>query len=221
MAVYSQDFGVFGGSLSQVNGEKIVKVQKFALRNGCPVIGINDGGGARIQEGVASLAMFADIFRMNVRASGVIPQISLIMGPCAGSAAYSPALTDFVVMVDKTSHVHHRPGRDQDRDRRDRGHGDPGWCPLPQRAHRHRRVPGLGRAGRLRLRARAAGVPAGEQPAGLSAAGPRPGGRGHGRGPRPGRADPGLREPALRHAHRDRDGRGRRTCRSRSSTPRT
>lgn len=90
VAVYSQDFGVFGGSLSQVNGEKIVKVQKFALRNGCPVIGINDGGGARIQEGVASLAMFADIFRMNVRASGVIPQISLIMGPCAGGAAYSP-----------------------------------------------------------------------------------------------------------------------------------
>ena len=105
VAVYSQDFGVFGGSLSQVNGEKIVKVQKFALRNGCPVIGINDGGGARIQEGVASLAMFADIFRMNVRASGVIPQISLIMGPCAGGAAYSPALTDFVVMVDKTSHM--------------------------------------------------------------------------------------------------------------------
>ena len=105
VAVYSQDFGVFGGSLSQVNGEKIVKVQKFALRNGCPVIGINDGGGARIQEGVASLAMFADIFRMNVRSSGVIPQISLIMGPCAGGAAYSPALTDFVVMVDKTSHM--------------------------------------------------------------------------------------------------------------------
>ena len=75
VAVYSQDFTVYGGSLSQVNGEKIVKVQKFALKNGCPVIGINDGGGARIQEGVASLAMFADIFRMNVRSSGVIPQI--------------------------------------------------------------------------------------------------------------------------------------------------
>ncbi|MBM7051365.1 acyl-CoA carboxylase subunit beta [Rothia sp. ZJ1223] len=105
VAVYSQDFTVYGGSLSQVNGEKIVKVQKFALKNGCPIIGINDGGGARIQEGVASLAMFADIFRMNVRASGVIPQISIIMGPCAGGAAYSPALTDFVVMVDKTSHM--------------------------------------------------------------------------------------------------------------------
>lgn len=79
IAIYSQDFSVYGGSLSQVNGEKIVKVQEFALRNGCPVVGINDGGGARIQEGVASLAMFADIFRNNVHASGVVPQISLIM----------------------------------------------------------------------------------------------------------------------------------------------
>nr|WP_304661234.1 acyl-CoA carboxylase subunit beta [Arthrobacter sp. zg-Y844] len=105
VAVYSQDFSVYGGSLSQVNGEKIVKVQEFALRNGCPVIGILDGGGARIQEGVASLAMFADIFRNNVHASGVVPQISLIMGPSAGGAAYSPALTDYVVMVDKTSHM--------------------------------------------------------------------------------------------------------------------
>ena len=105
VAIYSQDFTVYGGSLSQVNGEKIVKVQKFALKNGCPVIGINDGGGARIQEGVASLALFADILRMNVRSSGVIPQISIIMGPCAGGAAYSPALTDFIVMVDKTSHM--------------------------------------------------------------------------------------------------------------------
>jgi propionyl-CoA carboxylase beta chain len=105
VAVYSQDFSVYGGSLSQVNGEKIVKVQEFALRNGCPVVGILDGGGARIQEGVASLAMFADIFRNNVHASGVVPQISLIMGPSAGGAAYSPALTDYVVMVDKTSHM--------------------------------------------------------------------------------------------------------------------
>ncbi|WFP17460.1 acyl-CoA carboxylase subunit beta [Citricoccus muralis] len=105
VAIYSQDFTVFGGSLSKVNGEKIVKVQEFAARNGCPVIGINDGGGARIQEGVASLAMFADIFRNNVMASGVVPQISIIMGPCAGGAAYSPALTDFVIMVDQTSHM--------------------------------------------------------------------------------------------------------------------
>lgn len=105
VAVYSQDFTVLGGSLSEANGEKIVKVQKFALKNGCPVIGINDGGGARIQEGVASLAMFADIFNMNVRSSGVVPQISLIMGPCAGGAAYSPALTDYIIMVDQTSHM--------------------------------------------------------------------------------------------------------------------
>lgn len=105
VAVYAQDFTVFGGSLSQVNGEKIVKVQEFAARNGCPVIGINDGGGARIQEGVASLAMFADIFRNNVHSSGVVPQISLIMGPAAGGAAYSPALNDFVIMVDQTSHM--------------------------------------------------------------------------------------------------------------------
>lgn len=105
VAVYSQDFTVFGGSLSERNGQKIVKVQEFAARNGCPVIGILDGGGARIQEGVASLAQFADIFRNNVLASGMIPQISLIMGPSAGGAAYSPALTDVVVMVDQTSHM--------------------------------------------------------------------------------------------------------------------
>ncbi|MDR8019888.1 acyl-CoA carboxylase subunit beta [Nesterenkonia aerolata] len=105
VAVYSQDFTVFGGSLSNVNGEKIVKVQEFAARNGCPVIAINDGGGARIQEGVASLAMFADIFRNNVHSSGVIPQITLIMGPAAGGAAYSPALNDFVIMVDEASHM--------------------------------------------------------------------------------------------------------------------
>ena len=105
VAVYAQDFTVFGGSLSERNGQKIVKVQEFAARNGCPVIGILDGGGARIQEGVASLAQFADIFRNNVLASGMVPQISLIMGPSAGGAAYSPALTDVVVMVDQTSHM--------------------------------------------------------------------------------------------------------------------
>src|SRR5690625_1644410 len=105
VAVYAQDFTVFGGSLSKVNGEKIVKAQEFAAKNGFPIIAINDGGGARIQEGVDSLAMFADIFRTNVMASGVVPQISIIMGPAAGGAAYSPALTDFVVMVDQTSHM--------------------------------------------------------------------------------------------------------------------
>ncbi|MFD7668995.1 acyl-CoA carboxylase subunit beta [Streptomyces sp. NPDC059788] len=105
VCVYSQDFTIFGGSLGEVYGEKIVKVMDFALKNGCPVIGINDGGGARIQEGVAALGLFAEIFRRNVHASGVIPQISLIVGPCAGGAVYSPAITDFTVMVDQTSHM--------------------------------------------------------------------------------------------------------------------
>ncbi|MFC7376593.1 acyl-CoA carboxylase subunit beta [Brachybacterium sp. GCM10030267] len=105
VCVYSQDFTVFGGSLGEAHGRKIQKVQDLALRTGVPIIGILDGGGARIQEGVASLAMFAGIFRRNTRASGVIPQISLIMGPAAGGAVYSPALTDIVVMVEKTSHM--------------------------------------------------------------------------------------------------------------------
>jgi propionyl-CoA carboxylase beta chain len=105
VAVFSQDFTVFGGSLGEVYGEKIVKVMDHAMKTGCPVIGINDGGGARIQEGVVALGLFAEIFFRNVRASGVIPQISLIMGPAAGGAVYSPALTDFVLMVEGTSHM--------------------------------------------------------------------------------------------------------------------
>lgn len=105
VAVYSQDFNVFGGSLGEAYGAKVVKILDFAMRTGCPIIGINDGGGARIQEGVFGLAKFAEIFKRNVEASGVIPQISLIMGPSAGGAAYSPALTDYIVMVDKTSHM--------------------------------------------------------------------------------------------------------------------
>src|SRR5579863_226154 len=105
VAVYSHDFTVFGGSLGEVYGEKIVKVMDHAMKAGCPVIGINDGGGARIQEGVVALGLFAEIFFRNVRASGVIPQISLIMGPAAGGAVYSPAITDFVLMVDGTSHM--------------------------------------------------------------------------------------------------------------------
>jgi propionyl-CoA carboxylase beta chain len=105
VAVFSQDFTVFGGALGEVFGEKIVKVMDFALKTGCPVIGINDSGGARIQEGVVSLGLYGEIFRRNTHASGVIPQISLIMGPCAGGAVYSPAITDFVVMVDQTSHM--------------------------------------------------------------------------------------------------------------------
>ena len=105
VAVFAQDFTVFGGSLGEVFGEKIIKVMDLAMKTGCPVIGINDSGGARIQEGVVSLGLYGEIFRRNVHASGVIPQISLIMGPCAGGAVYSPAVTDFTVMVDQTSHM--------------------------------------------------------------------------------------------------------------------
>src|SRR6202451_1577712 len=105
VCVFSQDFTIFGGSLGEVYGEKIVKVMDHALKVGCPVIGINDGGGARIQEGVAALGLFAEIFFRNTRASGVIPQISLILGPAAGGAVYSPAITDFTLMVEGTSHM--------------------------------------------------------------------------------------------------------------------
>jgi propionyl-CoA carboxylase beta chain len=103
--VFSQDFTVFGGSLAVEHAKKIAKIMKLALQNGAPVIGLNDSGGARIHEGVASLGGYADIFHLNVQASGVIPQISLILGPCAGGAVYSPAITDFIFMVDETSHM--------------------------------------------------------------------------------------------------------------------
>ncbi|MBO1765731.1 acyl-CoA carboxylase subunit beta [Allobranchiibius sp. GilTou38] len=105
VCVFSQDFTVFGGSLGEVFGEKIVKVMDLAAKIGCPVVGINDSGGARIQEGVVALGLYAEIFRRNVHSSGVVPQISLVMGPCAGGAVYSPAITDFTVMVDQTSHM--------------------------------------------------------------------------------------------------------------------
>src|SRR6202042_626680 len=104
VAVYSQDFTVFGGSLGEVYGEKIVKVMDHAMKTGCPVIGISDGGGARIQEGVAALGLFAEIFFRNTRASGVIPQVSLIMGPAAGGAGDSPPITDFTLMVQAPNH---------------------------------------------------------------------------------------------------------------------
>jgi propionyl-CoA carboxylase beta chain len=103
--VFSQDFTVFGGSLSEVFAEKICKVMDMAAKYGCPVIGINDSGGARIQEGVVSLAAYAEIFWRNVQSSGVIPQISLVMGPCAGGAVYSPAMTDFILMVEGSSYM--------------------------------------------------------------------------------------------------------------------
>ena len=103
--VYSQDFTVFGGSLSETQAEKICKIMDLAMKNGAPVVGLNDSGGARIQEGVLSLGGYADIFLKNTLASGVVPQISMIMGPCAGGAVYSPAITDFIVMVKNTSYM--------------------------------------------------------------------------------------------------------------------
>jgi propionyl-CoA carboxylase beta chain len=103
--VYSQDFTVFGGSLSETHAEKICKIMDMAMKNGAPVIGLNDSGGARIQEGVVSLGGYADIFYRNTLASGVVPQISAIMGPCAGGAVYSPAITDFILMVENTSYM--------------------------------------------------------------------------------------------------------------------
>src|ERR1700751_5654518 len=103
--VFSQDFTVFGGSLGEVMAEKMCKVMDLAARIGCPVIGIHDSGGARIQEGVVSLGAYGDVFTRNVKCSGVIPQVSLIMGPCAGGAVYSPAITDFIFMVKESSHM--------------------------------------------------------------------------------------------------------------------
>jgi propionyl-CoA carboxylase beta chain len=105
VCVFSQDATVFGGSLGEVYGEKIVKIMDLALKNGCPVVGLNDGGGARIQEGIMGLALYGEIFYRNVIGSGVIPQLSLILGSCAGGAVYSPAITDFTLMVDGGSHM--------------------------------------------------------------------------------------------------------------------
>lgn len=105
IALFSQDFTVFGGSLSETHAEKIVKIMKLALKAGIPIIGLNDSGGARIQEGVISLGGYADIFLLNTLASGVVPQISVVLGPCAGGAVYSPAITDFIFMARKTSHM--------------------------------------------------------------------------------------------------------------------
>ncbi len=103
--IFSQDFTVFGGSLSEAYAEKIVRIMDLAMKNGAPIIGLNDSGGARIQEGIVSLGGYADIFYRNTRASGVVPQISAIMGPCAGGAVYSPAITDFIMMVEHTSYM--------------------------------------------------------------------------------------------------------------------
>ena len=119
--VFSQDFTVFGGSLSETHAQKICKIMDLAVQNGAPVIGLNDSGGARIQEGVAALGGYAEVFWRNVQASGAIPQISVVMGPTAGGAVYSPAMTDFIYMVKDTSYnVRHRSGRGENRDVRDR-----------------------------------------------------------------------------------------------------
>ena len=165
--VFAQDFTVFGGSLSEAYARKICKIMDLAMKNGCPVIGLNDSGGARIQEGVASLAGYADIFLRNTLASGVVPQISAIMGPCAGGAVYSPAITDFIFMVRQVQlHVRHRPRRDQGRHPRGGHHGEARRRPDPQRDQRR---------GPLRLRERRA-VPAGHPRAALLPAPQQPGG---------------------------------------------
>ncbi|KAF5417867.1 MAG: Acetyl-coenzyme A carboxylase carboxyl transferase subunit beta, chloroplastic [Candidatus Methanophagaceae archaeon] len=103
--IYSQDFTILGGSLGEMHAKKIVNVMDLAMKAGAPMVGINDSGGARIQEGISSLAGYGDIFYRNTMASGVIPQISVILGPCAGGAVYSPGITDFIFQTDKTSHL--------------------------------------------------------------------------------------------------------------------
>jgi Acetyl-CoA carboxylase, carboxyltransferase component (subunits alpha and beta) len=105
VSIYSQDFTIFGGSLGEAAGNKIIQIMEIATDTGVPIMGILDSGGARIQEGVVALGKYGEIFRKNTLASGVVPQISIVMGPAAGGAVYSPALTDFVVMVDKTSNI--------------------------------------------------------------------------------------------------------------------
>ena len=165
VCVFAQDFTVFGGSLGEVFGEKIVKVMDLAMKIGCPVVGINDSGGARIQEGVVSLGLYGEIFFRNVRASGVIPQISLVMGPVrrrrgllpGGHRLHRDGRPDL-------AHVHHRPGRHQDGDRRGRRHGGAGRRPYAQLPQRQRALPRHRRGGRDRLRQGAAVVPAVEQP---------------------------------------------------------
>ena len=143
--LYAHDFRIFGGSLGEAHAQKIHKIMDLAESAGAPLIGLNDGAGARIQEGVTALAGYGGIFRRNVRASGVIPQISVMLGPCAGGASYSPALTDFVFMVRGISqHVPHRAGCDPRGDRRRGQPGRPGRC---RRALKHLR-PGHLRARR-------------------------------------------------------------------------
>ena len=206
VCIFSQDATVFGGSLGEVYGEKIVKVQELAIKTGRPLIGINDGAGARIQEGVVSLGLYSRIFRNNILASGVIPQISLIMGAAAGGHVYSPALTDFVVMVDQTSQMF-ITGPDVIKTVT----GEDVTMEELGGAHTH-----MAKSGTAHY------VASGEQdafdyvrdllsylppnnyaePPRYPAAHPEGADRGqpHRRGPRAGHADPGLAQPALRHA---------------------
>ena len=206
VCIFSQDATVFGGSLGEVYGEKIVKVQELAIKTGRPLIGINDGAGARIQEGVVSLGLYSNIFHNNILASGVIPQISLIMGAAAGGHVYSPALTDFVVMVDQTSQmfitgpdvIKTVTGEEVTMEELGGAHthmAKSGTCALRR----------IRRTGRLRLRPRSAELSAEQQllrSAALSGAGAGGCHRGQPqrRGPRAGHADPGFAEPAVRHA---------------------
>ena len=227
VAVYSQDFTVFGGSLGEVYGEKIVKVMDHAMKTGCPVIGINDGGGARIQEGVVALGLFAEIFFRNTRASGVIPQICLIMGPAAGGAVYSPAITDFTLMVEGTSHMF-ITGPDVIKTVT----GEDVTMEELGGAHAHAAKSGVAhyqadrRGGLHRLRPGAAVLPAVEQPRRAAGHPDRPRLHGHAAEIRRGRArhaHPRLAEPALRHApgHRDRPRRGDVPARSTRRSRRT
>ena len=145
---FAQDFTVFGGSLSETNAAKIVKIMDLAMKMGAPVIGLNDSGGARIQEGVLSLGGYADIFLRNTLASGVIPQISAIMGPCAGGAVYSPAITDFIIMVEGHElHVRDRTRRHPDRDARAGDEGGARRRDDAQRAERRGALRGRRRPG--------------------------------------------------------------------------
>ena len=159
--LFSKDFTVFGGSLSETHAQKIIKVQDMAMKARCPIIGLFDAGGARIQEGVAALGGYGEVFKRNVIASGVIPQISVIMGPCAGGDVYSPAMTDFIFMVrDTIIHVRHRSGRGEDSDQRGR------HCRgARRRVGAHDQVGRLRRRLRERRRVPAANAPADRLPA--------------------------------------------------------
>ena len=208
--LFSQDFTVLGGYLGEVHAEKICKVMDLAVKNGVPVVGLNDSGGARIQEGVVSLGAYADIFLRNTLASGVVPQISAILGPCAGGAVYSPGAHRLHPHGEEDQpHVHHRPRRGEDRHPRGRLHGRPGRRHHPR--HQERRGP-LRRRGRGRRpghHPRPAGLPAQQQHGGR-AAGSTPatiptGAR------RPSTPGAGRSAQGLRHArgHRQRGGQRR------------